>query len=132
MIKRPINSRFSTAVLEGRKVTTIRDKAWPVGVPIMLYNWTGAPYRSKQADVAPVVVVETTPIRIGRLRGETGFMCYHPENGIHRGRLLWECEGFFSQAEMDDWFRATLKPGQWLTKALMCFRLPNDQDHGSR
>ena len=65
MIKRPLNSRFSDAVLEGRKVTTIRDTPWPVGKPIMLYNWSGAAYRSPQIDVAAVLVVETTLIRIG-------------------------------------------------------------------
>ena len=42
MLKRPINSRFRELVLRDEKTTTIRDKPWPVGVPIMLYSWTGS------------------------------------------------------------------------------------------
>ena len=56
MIKRPLDPKFSDAVREGRKVTTIREKPWPVGKPIMLYNWSGIPYRSKHIDVASVKV----------------------------------------------------------------------------
>jgi|GEM_PF-6156985 len=123
MIKRPLNSRFSDAVLEGRKVTTIRDTPWPVGKPIMLYNWSGAAYRSPQIDVAAVLVVETTLIRIGRVEGEIGLMCYHAERGIHPGRQLWSCEGFLSEEDMDEWFRSKFKSGQWVDKHLMRFRL---------
>ena len=124
MTKRPLNPRFTEAVLAGRKVTTIRAKAWPVGVPIMLYNWSGKAYRSKQVDVAAVIVQDFTPIRIGR---ERDLICYHAERGIHPGRLLWSCEGFLSQQDMDHWFRATMKPGQWVDKALMRFRLVNSR-----
>lgn len=94
MIKRPLNPQFSQAVLEDRKFTTIREKPWPVGKPIMLYNWSGAAYRSKQIDVCPVMVEETTPIRIGR-SCDGMLIFYHAERGIHQGRLLWQCEGFF-------------------------------------
>lgn len=131
MIKRPLHKRFTAAVLEGRKITTIRDKAWPVGVPIMLYNWTGAAYRSKQSDVAPVIVEETTPILIGRVEGESSLMCFHPERSIHRGRLLWSCEGFLSQEDLEEWFRSKMKPGQWSDKHLMRFRRSNDQGEKS-
>lgn len=123
MIKRPLNPRFSAAVLEGRKVTTIREKPWPVGKPVMLYNWSGAPYRSPQADVAAVVVEDWTPIRIGRVEGELGLMCYLADRGIHRGRLLWSCEGFLSEEDMDEWFRSKMKPGEWVDRALMRFRV---------
>lgn len=122
MIKRPLNARFADAVLEGIKTTTIRDKAWPIGKPIMLYSWSGAAYRSKQVDVAAVVVEETTRIRIGR---EKDMMMYHMGNGIHLGRLLWMSEGFLSSREMDEWFRDLVKPGQWIEKSLMRFRLAN-------
>jgi len=67
MIKRPLNSRFSDAVREGRKITTIRDNPWPVGKQIMLYNWSGAAYRSKQNDVAAVTVLATSPVTISRV-----------------------------------------------------------------
>jgi hypothetical protein len=127
MIKRPLNPEFSSAVLEGRKITTIREKPWPVGKPIMLYNWSGAAYRSKQIDVAAVVVDETGEIDIT-----------HREDGgmIYAGRLiamflykdgtrLHSAEGFDSRQAMDDWFRSVVKPGQTVTKHLMRFRLLN-------
>ncbi len=121
MIRRPLHKKFGEAVTQGRKITTIRDNPWPIGVPIMLYHWSGAPYRSPQIDVAAVIVEETTPIRIGRNEGE--MMFFHEERNIHRGKLLWYCEGFLSRDEMDEWFRAKMKPGQWVDKALMRFRL---------
>lgn len=120
-MKRPLNSRFRAAVLDGTKITTIRDKPWPVGVPIMLYSWSGAAYRSPHDDVATVVVEETTPIRIGRSK-DGSLMFFLAERGIHKGRHLWSCEGFYNEAEMDDWFREKLKPGQFADKALMRFR----------
>lgn len=126
MIRRPLDPRFSQAVLHGRKITTIRQNPWPVGVPIMLYNWTGAPYRSKQAEVAAVVVEETTTIHIGRFKGESGIMHYCAERSIHSGRKLWQCEGFLSKEDMDEWFRCLIKAGQTATKVLMRFRLVND------
>jgi hypothetical protein len=46
MLKRPLNSRFNDAVLANQKITAILDKPWPIGVPIMLYNWTGAAYHN--------------------------------------------------------------------------------------
>jgi hypothetical protein len=124
MIKRPLNPRFSDAVREGRKTTTIRDKAWPVGVPIMLYNWSGEPYRSKQVDVAAVVV-----------RGIGGFDIRHTEDGrmfyiggFQQGKPIFEMEGFESQAAMDDWFRPLVKPGCVAEKRVMLFRLATEAE----
>ncbi|MCL5460053.1 hypothetical protein M3M33_15560, partial [Loigolactobacillus coryniformis] len=74
MIKRPLNAQFSNAVLEKRKITTIREKPWPVGVPIMLYNWSGAAYRSPQIDVGVVTVSGWWPITIAHT--ESGEMRY--------------------------------------------------------
>lgn len=122
MIKRPLNARFHDPVLEETKITTIRDKPWPVGVPIMLYHWSGLPYRSQQLDVCPVVVEETTPIRIGRT-ANGALIYFHAERGIHPGRLLWQSEGFFSQGELHDWFSKIIKPGQTVEKHLMRFKL---------
>lgn len=119
MIKRPLNTRFSVDVLEGRKITTIRDKLWPVGKPIMLYNWSGAAYRSKQVDVAAVVVLGFWPIQIARTEGGTMRYAY----GMESATPLHENEGFDSQEEMDTWFSAKMKPGQMVTKYLMRFRL---------
>ena len=124
MIKRPLNCRFREQVLADKKTTTIRDKAWPVGVPIMLYNWSGAAYRSKQIDVAAVVVAGSREIKITHL-GD-GTMCYAYEGHLG-GRLLYETEGFASRAELDEWFRPLVKRGQTLTKTLMMFRRSNTE-----
>ena len=119
MIKRPLNSRFSNAVLEGRKITTIREAPWPVGVPIMLYNWSGAAYRSRHKDVAPVMVRGWWPITIACTEaGEMSYVC-----GMDCGLAIHETEGFDAAIEMDEWFRLVVKPGQAVTRALMRFRL---------
>jgi len=118
VIKRPLNSRFSDKVRQRVKITTIRDNPWPVGKPIMLYNWSGAPYRSKHADVGEIRVLGFWPIRIERT--ENG-MSYDPARV--GGRSLWLCEGFDSQEDMDAWFSAKMKVGQSVTKHLMRFRL---------
>jgi len=117
MLKRPLNPRFRDAVLRDVKTTTIRDKAWPVGVPVMLYNWSGAAYRSKQTDVAPVVVKGFWTILITHNPG--GVMVY--ECGKESGPALHETEGFASREEMDDWFRPLVKPGTGVKKTLMLF-----------
>jgi hypothetical protein len=124
MIKRPLNSRFREPVLCGKKTTTIREKAWPVGVPIMLYNWSGAAYRSKHSDVASVVVTGFWVIRIThKPDGAMGYEC-----GKESGPALHESEGFNTPEEMDEWFRPLVKRGQAMEKALMLFRiLPNAQ-----
>lgn len=119
MIKRPLNIRFNQAVLEGRKFTTIRGNPWPVGVPIMLYNWSGAAYRSPQVNVAVVNVLEIWPITISQT--VTGSM--HYAYGMETEVPLWEHEGFNSPEQLDEWFRSLAKPGQTLTKPLMRFRL---------
>ena len=123
MIKRPLHERFSVAVARGEKFTTIREKPWPVGVPMMLYNWTGKPYRSPQRDVCAVQVIFTQAIYI--THGIDGKMEYDYPCAWE----LWEGEGFESQAEMDEWFRAVVKPGEIVTKHLMRFRLANVKAH---
>jgi len=128
MLKRPLNPRFSQAVLEGRKITTIRDSFWPTDVPIMLYNWSGAAYRSKQIDVAAVTVKGVLPIEIHRREdGEMFYSC-----NLCGARMLHETEGFESREELDAWFRPLLKPGQTVTKFLMRFRLTNERGHPAR
>lgn len=122
MIKRPLNARFREPVLRDEKTTTIRDNPWPVGVPIMLYNWSGVPYRSKQIDVAPVIVKGFWTIRITHLhRGAV--MVY--QCGKESGPALYKSEGFASQGEMDAWFRPLVKAGRTVTKTLMVFSLLN-------
>ncbi len=121
MLKRPLNARFREPVLREVKTTTIRDKPWPVGVPIMLYSWSGAAYRSKQLDVAVIVVRGFWTIRIThRDDGEMLYAC-----GNVAARPLHETEGFASRAEMDEWFRPLVKRGQTVEKTLMLFRRSN-------
>ena len=119
MIRRSLNPRFNAAVLAEIKITTIRDKAWPVRVPIMLYNWSGAAYRSKQVDVAAVMVEETGPIEL--MNDEIGFTYKLPPIILHRP--LWQTEGFASREDMDGWFIPLIKPGQTVTKILHRFCL---------
>ena len=123
MNRRPIDQRFAASVLKDQKVTTIRDNPWPVGVPIMLYVWTGKPYRSPQLNICQVTVEAHTPIRIGRAT-DGDLMFFHPNSGRvkPRGRVLWSCEGFYSQDDMRDWFRRLVKPGEVIEKTLMRFR----------
>jgi hypothetical protein len=120
MIKRPLHERFSVAVARGEKFTTIRDKPWPVGVPIMLYNWTGKPYRSPQCDVAAIIVSGFWPIQIAH-RPTDGKMLY--AYGMENAKELHETEGFQTREEMDDWFRPLVKPGKTVRKHLMRFSI---------
>jgi hypothetical protein len=121
MLKRPINSRFNQAVLDGRKFTTIREKPWPTWKEIMLYNWTGAAYRSKQVDVAAVLVESESEILITNCNGQ---MVYQPDSVD--GIPIYQTEGFDTMTEMDCWFEKLVEPGQTIAKHLMRFRLVNE------
>lgn len=127
MLKRPLNPQFREPVLADQKTTTIRDRPWPVGVPIMLYSWSGAPYRSKHVDIAPVIVKGFWTIRITQdPDGSMGYDC-----GRESGRPIHEAEGFRNRDEMDEWFRRLVKPGQTVEKTLMRFCRSNVNDEGS-
>lgn len=123
MIKRPLHPQFTEAVLAGRKFTTIRDKVWPIGVPIMLYNWSGVAYRSPQIKVAPIQVSGYWPIEIHH-HGDGTMRYIH---GMEHPKPLHETEGFASAAAMDAWFRPLVKPGHFISKKLMRFRLVKDK-----
>ncbi len=125
MIRRPINSQFSAAVLEGRKYTTIRDNPWPTGVPIMLYYWSGAAYRSPQISVCAVVASICTPISIAKTHEGSMRYAYALDTDVP----LWRSEGFPSREAMDAWFGARVEPGQLTTKALMRFFRVPDYDY---
>lgn len=127
MIRRPINERFNAKVLAGIKIATIRENPWPVKKPIMLYNWSGAAYRSKQIDVAPVIVELTFTLVIRRNFDRA--VSYEPCGVFPDGkRPLWNCEGFASQEEMDDWFRPLIKSQSAIFRSLMRFRLATSDD----
>ena len=88
----------------------------------MLYNWSGAAYRSKQVDVAAVIVEAAHEISMWE---QSGTYKIRPAEEINLGKPLWQCEGFASREDMDAWFREVVKPGQVVTKHLMRFRLLN-------
>ncbi len=127
MIRRPVDPRFADAVLNETKFTTIRDKPWPIGVPIMLFHWSGKPYRSKQIDLTPVVAVGFWPITI--TQGEDRSMSY--AHGMENEKSIHETEGFGSKEEMDQWFRRLVKPGKSITRALIRFRLARSVEGSS-
>ena len=120
MIKRPINPRFPDKVLSGQKTTTIREKPWPIGVPIMLYRWNGKPYASKHINVAVIIVTATTPIVIEHL--PSGQLLYDYE-GVKGTVALWFTEGFEDGRDIDEWFRPLVKRGQKIEQHLMTFKL---------
>ena len=86
----------------------------------MLYNWSGAAYRSKHVDVAPVEVAAATHLRI-----ESGCGALHYFLDGERVFDLWKDEGFSSWEAMDEWFRPIIKPAQIVDKVLMRFSLLN-------
>jgi hypothetical protein len=122
MIRRPLNERFADKVLAGIKTTTIRDNPWPVGKPIMLFRWEGKPYRSKQVNIAPVVVELAFSIVIRR--DYIDHVTYLPAGLVPDGkRWLWQTEGFDSQEDMDTWFCHVVPVQGSAFKSLMRFRL---------
>jgi hypothetical protein len=123
MLKRPLNPRFNKAVLEGRKFTTIRAAPWPVWIEVILYNWSGPAYRSKQVDVATVLVESENEILITNSAGQ---MVYFPDSVD--GIPIHQTEGFSTMTEMDEWFEKLVKPGETTTKHLMRFRLSTNAD----
>lgn len=120
MIRRSFNPRFRQPILDGIKTTTIRDACWPIGKPIMAFEWTGKPYRSKQAEIAPIIVTAATAIDISL--GEF-FDCVMFSEIMGLGRPLWQCEGFNGPLDMNEWFLPKMKPGQTVTKFLHRFEL---------
>ena len=121
MIKRPLNERFSAAVLEGRKFTTIRETPWPIGVPIMLYHWSGVPYRSKQLDVATIEVEEVMKITVTHHRD--GWIDFSRDN-IY-GIPIYQTEGFDDAGQMLEWFGGSVPKGKTVELSLMRFGLAN-------
>lgn len=118
MIKRPLNAGFNQVVLDDIKTTTIRDKAWPVGKPIMLYNWSGAAYRSKQVDVVAVMVEE---VHLMVIKNDYPLGMDFSIKYV-AGRELYVTEGFATRKALDAWFAKLVKPERTTTKWLMKFR----------
>lgn len=121
MIKRPLDTRFSDKVREGRKFTTIRKKPWPVGHPIMLYHWSGKPYRSKHIDVAAIEVDAVLGMMVAHNAG--GGIVFGREN--IDGLPIYESEGFDDPEQMREWFLNVVPVGQRVELSLMKFHLLN-------
>lgn len=122
MIKRPIDRRFKEAVLEGRKITTIRKTPWPISKPIMLFHWAYKPYRSEHKNVCAVEALSERTIFIDHSKyGKIQYFFPIPLREIS-GDELWKLEGFESQEAMDTWFREATKPESTTTMHLMHFR----------
>ena len=120
MIKRVVSERFKAVILDGTKTTTIRDRDWPIGRPIMLFHWAAKPYRSKHVDIHEVHVKIRWPIEIEHR--SDGQMAFHV--GMDQSKApLWKTEGFSSITEMDDWFRPLVTRGRSSWKVLMRFEL---------
>ena len=124
MIKRPLNPQFSQAVLDGRKFTTIRQKPWPCWKPIMLYNWSGAAYRSKQVDVAAIEVEETLELVATHDRDGSIVFSRDEIDGIP----IHQTEGFDDAGQMQEWFAKVVPVGKTVELALMRFRLLNNPE----
>ena len=124
MIKRSFQRRFRTPVRQAIKTTTIRDKPWPVGVRIMAFSWEAKPYRSKHADICPIIVERTEPILLTFQQGGDAVLYHLPQGPWENPRPLWATEGFNSQEDMDSWFlKIPGKKPKFLSKHLIHFRL---------
>jgi hypothetical protein len=93
----------------------------------MLYNWSGAAYRSKQVDVAAVEVEEVLEMIVTHDR----------DGGIVFGRdkidgiPIHKTEGFADAGEMQRWFAKVIPVGKTFELALMRFRLLNVKEHAT-
>lgn len=106
-------------VLADKKTTTIRASAWPIMKPIMLFSWSGKPYRSPQVIVCPIVV--TAVERLDVQKSVLGMGYWRPGTDEYR-EGLWKSEGFYSQNEMDAWFMDSLKKFATYPMWMMTFR----------
>lgn len=94
----------------------------------MLYNWSGAAYRSKQVDVAAVEVEEVLEMIVTHDR----------DGGIVFGRdkidgiPIHKTEGFDDVAQMQEWFAKVVPVGKTVELALMRFRLLNAKTLATR
>ena len=128
MIKRPLDKRFGAKVLAGVKRSTIRDKVWPMGVPIMLYSWPGRAYEKgvKHIDVAVVMVQHVEKVILFKVGDEVK---YSTANGQELTKsLLAEVEGFGSVEEMDAWFRPLVPAEGCEEKWMHTFKLVRAAD----
>lgn len=122
MIRRPISRQLAPKVVAGIKTTTIRDSAWPVGVPIQLYEWSGQAYRSPQIDVCQVMVDSVEKLTI--IYSGFGHVWFMGSDGKYLEKdVLALTEGFDSVDDLDRWFNPTGKASDPVQKHMMRLRL---------
>ena len=93
----------------------------------MLYNWSGAAYRTPQIDVAEIEVEEVLELEV----------THDPDGGVvfsraHiDGKPIHQSEGFDDAGEMQAWFSKVVKVGESASLHLMRFRLANVQSEST-
>ena len=87
----------------------------------MLYNWSGAAYRSKQVDVAAIEVEEVLEIVVTHDRDGGIVFSRDKIDGIP----IHQTEGFDDAGQMHEWFAKVVPVGKTVELALMRFRLAN-------
>ena len=87
----------------------------------MLYNWSGAAYRSKQVDVAAIEVEEVLEIVVTHDRDGGIVFSRDKIDGIP----IHQTEGFDDAGQMREWFSKAVPKGKTVELSLMRFRLAN-------
>ena len=87
----------------------------------MLYNWSGAAYRSKQVDVAAIEVEEVLEIVVTHDRDGGIVFSRDKIDGIP----IHQTEGFDDAGQMHEWFAKAVPKGKTVELSLMRFRLAN-------
>jgi hypothetical protein len=87
----------------------------------MLYNWSGAAYRSKQIDVAAIEVEEVLEMVV--THDEDGGVVFSRDK--IDGIPIHQTEGFDDAGQMQDWFAKAVPKGKTVELSLMRFRLAN-------
>lgn len=87
----------------------------------MLYNWTGAAYRSKQKDVAAIEVKEVLEMIVTHDKDGGIVFSRDKIDGIP----IHQTEGFEDAGQMQEWFMKAVPKGKTVELALMRFHLLN-------
>ncbi len=110
------SARFADAVAECTKRQTIRPvRKRPIkaGHALVLYAWTGKPYRSKQRRLYPVARICKEASEITIASGTIGgaqVECIHingRELTFQQAQDFAKADGFINAADMVDWFKKT-------------------------
>lgn len=93
--------QFAEAIRTGAKRQTIRPRFVPkLGERLSLREWTGLPYRSKQRELAQVMVTEMFSITIQ----DQSMMINGVDATPEEIKALTIADGFRNEKEMRQWF----------------------------